>query len=542
MIKSGRVSRIWHRVLSYICILALSLAAAAQTTAKADDSGSQSNPAEVTVDGCLYSFPGGFEVIDAGSAYVLHGDAATLRKHLGEEVRITGVARAESDHLDITKIQTVFKAPSLQLPAAITDDSNWKTQVNEQYGVKFAVPMLPNWSKSGEQGTGTNFVSEAGTVTLANLGIPRQIYPSSNFTGGTFLLSVNPTITNRASCEKFGTFDPRSVSYQSFGGATYSEISEGDGAAGSSIDTEYFHTFQNGMCFEIAATVGFYDTAKQDFGCRVPNVADGTKLINELTRRISYFPVSGKVATPRQKETPRVTAFASSSEVADDANNRGTITFSWSTENTDYVEFSYRCSATGMGTVINEEGAGMRNCENDPKPIGPDPDEHTHSPNSSGQIGFGNFHHDDPIFVTVDVVPFSHGQPYPSEMRSIKITVDPYNPYPNGIPSKTANIALSYSGPASKSYKQGATLTVAWTDNLSRDSCVNLLLARDNASGVHYVGRVSEKCLAPASSGSYSWTIPKKYSGAGFRVYASAPGGQSSALGPSFEIVAAGTE
>lgn len=541
MLKPGQVSRDWSRVLTHICILALSLAAAAQTN-KAGDFGSQSAAAEVTVDGCLYGSPGGFAVVGAENSYALHGDAATLQKHLGEEVRVTGVARAESDELDVARIETVFRAPTLQLPAAITDDSNWKTQVNGQYGVKFALPTLPNWSKSGERGTGTNLVSEAGAVTLANLDIPSEIYPSSNFTGGIFLLSVNPTITNRGSCEKFGIFDPHSVSHPNFGGATYSETSEGDAAAGSSSNTEYFHTFQNGVCFEIAVTVGFYSTASQDFGCRVSTVGDAPKLVDEFTHRVSYFPVSAKVGTPKQESIPRVTAFTASSEVADGAMNRGTITFSWTTENTDYVEFSYSCSASGLGTVINEEGARMRNCENDPKPITPDPDEYTHSSNSSGQIGFGNFHHDDPIFVTVNIVPFSHGKAYPSEMKSIKITVDPYNPYPNGIPSKTANIALSYAGPVSKSYKQGEMLTVTWTDNLSRDSCVNLLLARDSASGVQYVGRVSEKCLSPASSGSYNWTIPKKYAGAGFRVYASAPGGESSALGPSFEIVPGGTE
>lgn len=530
-------------ILLYGCVIPLSLAAAAQTN-KAGDSGSQSaSPtAKVTIDGCLYSFPGGFEVIGTENSYALHGDTATLQKHLGEEVSVTGVARGEGDELDVTRIQTVFKAPTLLLPPAISDDSNWKTQVNDQYGVRFALPALPNWSKRGGQGTGTNFVSEAGAVTLANLDIPSEIYPSSNFTGGTFLLSVNPTITNRASCEKFNTFDPHSVSHRNFGGVTYSETSEGDAAAGSSSNTEYFHTFQNGVCFEIAVTVGFYSTASQDFGCRVPTVGDTAKLVDEFTHRVSYFPVSAKVGTPKQEFILRVTVFKASSEIADGAMNRGTITFSWKTENADYVEFSYSCSAPGLGATILEEGARSRNCENDPKPITPDPDVYTHSPNSSGQIVFGNFHHDDPIFVTVKIVPFSHGKAYPSEIKPIKITVDPYSAYPNGIPSETANIALSYAGPVSKSYKQGETLTVTWTDTLSRDPCVNLLLVRDNAAGVQYVGHVSEKCLSPASSGSYNWTIPKKYAGAGFRVYASAPGGESSALGPSFEIVPGGTE
>jgi hypothetical protein len=237
-----------------------------------------------------------------------------------------------------------------------------------------------------------------------------------------------------------------------------------------------------------------------------------------------------------------VTAFTASSNAASDATNRGAITFSWTTENADYAELSYTCSAVGLGVVILEDGAGRRNCKNDPKPITPDPDQHTHAPNSAAEILFRNMHHDDPIFITVNIVPFSHGAPYPSATRSLKITVDPYNPYPKGIPSTTANIALSYAGPVSKSYEQGAELTITWSDGFSRDPCVNLLLAQNKAGEEQYVGRVSQKCLAPAASGSFIWKIPMKYSGSGFRVYAAAPGGQSSAFGPSFDIMAAGAK
>jgi hypothetical protein len=294
----------WIRAVTPVCILALSLSAAAQTTVKHDDSGTQSaSPGEIqTVDGCLYNL-GQFESVGTDYGYELHGDTAALEKHLGEEVRLTGVARKKSENmysLDVTSVKTVFKAPILYLPSVITDASNWKTQVNEKYGVKFGLPTFPSYMKAGGAAPGPNSVAEPGTVTLAGLDIPSGIYPKSNFTGGTFLLFVNPTITNRGSCQKFATFDPRSISYHTIAGTAYSETSEGDAAAGSSSDTEYFHTFQNGMCFEIALTTGFYDTSNQDLGCRVPIPGDAAKLIDEFVSRISYFPGSEKVPPPRR--------------------------------------------------------------------------------------------------------------------------------------------------------------------------------------------------------------------------------------------------
>jgi hypothetical protein len=57
--------------------------------------------------------------------------------------------------------------------------------------------------------------------------------------------------------------------------------------------------------------------------------------------------------------------------------------------------------------------------------------------------------------------------------------------------------------------------------------------------GQHYVAQIVNKCLQPAASGSYTWTIPDKYSGASFRIYAVAPGRMSSAFGPGFAIVKA---
>ncbi len=222
--------------------------------------------------------------------------------------------------------------------------------------------------------------------------------------------------------------------------------------------------------------------------------------------------------------------------------DRGVANLSWTTEGADYVELSYRCSAFGLGVVIAEQGgSGGRNCENDSKPITPQTQQLNHPANSELELGVANFHHDDPISIVVTLTSFSHGAAFPAGRKSITISVAPFNPFPKGIPSSTANISLTYSGGPKDSYEQGVSLTLTWTDTLSRDSCVNLLLVQDRGNGLQYAGRVSPECVRPAAAGTYTWTIPGRYSGSGFRVYAAAPGVQSSGIGPVFSIVKTGT-
>ncbi|MGH9496451.1 MAG: Ser-Thr-rich GPI-anchored membrane family protein, partial [Candidatus Sulfotelmatobacter sp.] len=426
----------------------------------------------------------------------------------------------------------------IELSKAITDSSNWHFQTSELYGVKFALPTFPGKADSGT--IFPNFVDETGTVTLVGLAIPSDIYPGTNFVGGTFLLSVNPQITNRESCEKFGTSDPRFLSQYTIGGMRYEKLEAGGAEAGTSYDDQYFHTFQNGMCYEVAFSAGSYNTGNVDLGCRIPKAGDTDKLLEEFMRRISYSPPTIVSLPKNPGAAPTVTSFTSSSATADDVTNRAGITFSWTTEGADYVEFSYHCSAFGQGLVILEEGgAGGRNCDNDPKPIEPQTQQVNHPPNSSTGVTFGNFHHDDPIALVVTLTPFSHGKANPSASRSLTISVDPHNPFPAGIPNATANLALTYAGGAKTAYQQGSSLTINWTDTLSRDPCVDLYLVQAKPDGQQYVAQIVSKCLQPAASGSYTWTIPDRNSGASFRIYVVAPGRTSSAFGPAFDIIKA---
>jgi hypothetical protein len=504
---------------------------------------------EVTVVGCLSGSPEALLLSDSeGSVFRLTGRTPALAKHVGEEISVRGTKDEDTDSITsvaVTSVTEVFKAPEPRLSSSFRNSSNWRAHANVEYGVKFAMPQFSGSATGSGVNLQANFVADDATVTVGTLEIPREIYPDTNFVGGSFALSVNPEITNVKSCEQFGTSDPRYLSSRTMGGIRYAELTAGEGAAGTAYSEYYFHTFQNGLCYEIAFEFGEYNTGNQDLGCRVSLLREKDELtvIEALAGRVSFFPPTAKAPAPSKSSSiPKITSFSASSDLADDVTNRGQITFSWSSEGVDYVELSYRCSVRSDGVVILE-GEG-RNCENSGAPAIQYPEHFNRSPNSSTDVIFGNFHRDDPISIEVTITPFSNGMAYPQFGKSLTINVDPHNPFPEGVPSATANMTILYSASAdgSSKYQPGSQLTIRWTDTLLRDPCVDLYLVQDRNvrarnGGRNYISQIVDQCLTPASGGSYTWTIPSKYLGSDFRIYARTPGGTSSAWGPAFSIV-----
>jgi hypothetical protein len=499
---------------------------------------------EVTVVGCLSGSPEAFMLSDSeGFVYRLTGRTPELAKRVGEEISVRGTKDEDTDSitsLAVTSVTEVFKAPEPRLSSSFRDSSNWHAQANVDYGVKFAMAQFSGSATGSGVNVQPNFVADNGTVTVGTLEIPREIYLDTNFVGGSFAISVNPEITNVKSCEQFGTSDPRFLSSRTMGGIRYAELTANGAAGGTGYSEHYFHTFQNGLCYEIAFEFGEYNTGSQDLGCRVPLIRekDELKVVEALAKRISFFRPTAKAPAPNKSSSiPRITSFSASSDLADDVTNRGQITFSWSSEGVDYVELSYRCSVRSDFVVILE-GEG-RNCENSGAPAIQYPEHFNRSPNSSTDVIFGNFHRDDPISIEVTITPFSNGTAYPQFGKSLTISVDPHNPFPEGVPIATANMTILYSASAdgSSKYQPGSQLTIRWTDTLRNDPCVDLYLVQDRNGGRSYISQLVDQCLRPASDGSYTWTIPSKYLGSDFRIYARTAGGSSSASGPAFSIV-----
>ncbi len=318
-------------------------------------------------------------------------------------------------------------------------------------------------------------------------------------------------------------------------------------------DSDYFfHIFQHGLCYELAFGLVEFSARNADTGCNIPLLSqeDELNLIKPLIASVSFFPPTVLPARENNPQSdPRITEFAASSQTAD-VGNRGLITFSWSTQDADYVEFTDTCpnpvdaEQRGVSSVVISENGPNRYCENTESFKTFSSGHFYHSPNSSTQIGFGYFNHDDPTSIVVTITPFSHGAPYPDSSKSLSVTVNPYNPFQRGIPTETRNMTLTYAPAAdgTQNYRQGSPLKIIWTDGRTQDPCVNLYLVQDNgAGGENYLlqinGTLEIGCLKPASSGSYTWTVSTKYLGSGFRVLVRTPGGTSGTLSAPFNIV-----
>ena len=453
--RTNRHSRIRDAVVRFILLFLAPAFAFAQTGASQTTPSTREEADEVTVGGCLYGGQGNFNLVNADDYFELRGDLSALNKYLGDEVQVRGKQEGSDHRLSIivSGVTLAFKAPQVELSKTISDPGNWHFQTNRLYGIRFALPTVPE-NATGGGSVFPNFVAETGTIPLGGLPIPREIYPGTGFAGGNFLLSVNPEIKNRQSCEKFGTSEPRFLSHSTLDGTRYTKLTVGDAAMGTSYEELYFHTFQNGMCYEVAFSFGETNTANQDFGCRVPRHGDTDIVLEEFMRRISYLPSKAASMPKHSSAAPKVTSFTASSTIVNASTDRSTLQFSWTTEDADYVEFSYHCSAYGLGLVILEQGgSGGRNCENDPKPITQQTEQVNHPPNSDVEVAFGNSHHEDPISIVVRMTPFSHGRAYSAASKTITIRVDPYNPYPKGIPTSTANITIRYAGSPKNSYE-----------------------------------------------------------------------------------------
>jgi hypothetical protein len=161
------------------------------------------------------------------------------------------------------------------------------------------------------------------------------------------------------------------------------------------------------------------------------------------------------------------------------------------------------------------------------------------SPNGSVTVNLANFDHDDPVPVVVTMTPFSGAIPDRDLSKSVTVSVGPWNPLLHGVHTGSQNMTLAYADGATKTYRQGSSMTIRWTDTEKRDACVNIFLVQDNEQGVaEYRARFGDrKCQAPASDGSVTWQLPQKFRGSGFRIYAATPGDGSWALGERFEIV-----
>jgi hypothetical protein len=101
-----------------------------------------------------------------------------------------------------------------------------------------------------------NFVQPGGSV-VADVQLPKNTYPGTDFASGMFQASVNPGLT-AAQCEQFANPDTDELTGESLvpsevkiGGRKFQEMDHFSGP-GQPADAKYYHAFEKGMCYEFA--------------------------------------------------------------------------------------------------------------------------------------------------------------------------------------------------------------------------------------------------------------------------------------------------
>jgi len=259
---------------------------------------------QTTLKGCLGGSSPDFYIttitanpaIDGAQYHYLTGNTSRLSGDVGKEVSILGTeddSAGRRNSFNMTKVVHVYERPKPRLSPSFSDLSNWQTERSQAYGIEFKhPPRLPNTWESG-QGFGPNFVGEDKSVPLGGFEIPRDAYPGTNFVGGGLSVFVNPKITNRESCEQFGVSGAESASQMAVGGIKYSKMAIGSGGSNIFFGYYYLHTFQSGLCYELALELDSFGTGGlTDGGCTIGETteADDLKLIEDLLAVVAFFP------------------------------------------------------------------------------------------------------------------------------------------------------------------------------------------------------------------------------------------------------------
>jgi len=397
---------------------------------------------ETTIAGCVIPGAGDEDLFaDGQHEYVLTAETPALEESLkaanNRPVRLRGFeddSAGAQPTFEVTQVLAMVEGPKAQISPGWVDTAKWQTKRNRHYGVAFKHPtesqVLDN-SQAGPTLENTNFVAEEGTIRLGGFQIPRETYPDSNFVGGGFALAVNADITNRASCEQFGDFDPQFFSTRKVGHVRYTEMQSSGAAAGTGYETRYFHTFQNGQCYELAFEVARFATASADDGCMISEMQeeDVTELIEPILKGVSFSRAEAKPkAPPKKSVTPEVVSLTASSNTVNGVVQDSLMTVTWSTQGADYVELTYNCPSdegeTGWTLHISEDGPD-RYCQNTEAFKANSSEHFYHSPDSSARLlfVFANSYHPAPVIITV--TPFARGRAYVAGGKSLAVTAYP---------------------------------------------------------------------------------------------------------------------
>jgi hypothetical protein len=387
---------------------------------------------EVTVTGCVLGSAERFDLAEESKSTPtrLIGHTSELAKYAaaGYPVTIRGTLDESTDPATITIIfAKAHSIPMARLARAFSNSSNWKSERDVKNGIKYAHPGYLVAAAVDSEPLDPDFVDENGSVTLRSLEIPPDIYPNSNFAGGTFGIFVNSNIENQESCEQFGSNDPEFISSQIIAGVRYTTRIRGSIAGGGRYVIENsFHTFEHGLCYGVQFEYYVSNPRIADQGCMTPVLTEKDKqhIVELLIGKISFFQPSPAVVRTESQAVPEVTSFESSADAFVRMVNHGNVNFTWTTWGADYVQLSTVCTAQVASGELSLFGGGVGKDCGSGQAFSSSPANQ--SPDSTAEIEAEHFSHLDTIPITITITPFSHSKAYPGSSKSLTLNVVPF--------------------------------------------------------------------------------------------------------------------
>jgi hypothetical protein len=352
-------------LLSFGACLLICSAAFAHESQKpvnpAEHSSGQSD--KITMVGCLASGPAQFPLSLAteDDLFILTGQTVGLEQYTDREVSLEG-SNGPSIFIDgvstpyrsfaVTRVLEVTPKRKPQLDDSFNDKASWRSETLKRYGVKFVHPENISATTELDPNLGPNFVVQEGWEIATSFGIPGTAYADTDFSGGSLAIFVNRHLTNGGSCLQFGG----AIKASSFvnGKLQYSESHEENAGMGTKSDYFYFHVFQHGLCYELQFELVTRSPRRLagGTGCNVPLLSEENEwnLIRPLLKSVTFVR-PGLPSRPKNKlrPHPRITEFSTSPRIIpfDTWGNAAgaNIILSWAARGTDYVDFTYTCSA-----------------------------------------------------------------------------------------------------------------------------------------------------------------------------------------------------
>ena len=264
----------------------------------------------ITLTGCLSTHSGKFylEPLESSTAYELRGNTSALEPFVNKEISVQGQkTKSSRSHptFRVVNSKVVFDTPDPALSKSFRHLSHWRIAKIPAYGFEFTHLKTKSHRKTNEdiripeslepyfstsKGAEDAGRADPNVVAIAGFDMPASAYPNTNFMGGSFTALVNPEIKKRSTCNQFSSGEP--PAFYTFGGTRYASVSSSGAAMGTGSSEYYFHTFQNGFCYELAFQFFTHTTGNgPNPWCTYASVDEHNffDMIKPIMDRISFF-------------------------------------------------------------------------------------------------------------------------------------------------------------------------------------------------------------------------------------------------------------